>query len=257
MSHNYNASGVTATDLNGQELILDADADTSITADSDDQIDIKISGADDFRFTANSFNVLSGSTLTIDSGATIANSGTASGFGGSSRYAVTYRFRISLGSTSNVYFSDDPDSSANQFYVAKGIAQADPLAVDSDWLSGFEAGPQWQAPRDCTLTQIAATSRLNVNAGCTAMRIHVYKGTPLNNNPATTDIDMELIGSADLDDGAGTPGVLTDAELQFVNDTISSGNEVSAADCILIGFQPIGGTIASSYCSVTLEFTES
>jgi hypothetical protein len=68
-------------DLNGTELILDADADTSITADTDDQIDFKIAGADDFRFTANSFNILSGSTLTVDSGATIANSGTATGFG--------------------------------------------------------------------------------------------------------------------------------------------------------------------------------
>ena len=68
-------------DLNGGKLIIDADNDTSITADTDDQIDIEISGADDFRFTANNFNVLSGSTLTIDSGATITNSGTASGFG--------------------------------------------------------------------------------------------------------------------------------------------------------------------------------
>jgi len=33
-------------DLNGTELILDADADTSITADTDDQIDIKIGGND-------------------------------------------------------------------------------------------------------------------------------------------------------------------------------------------------------------------
>ena len=68
-------------DVNGQELILDADADTSITADTDDQIDFKLSGADDFRMTANNFNVLSGSTLTIDSGASITNSGTATGFG--------------------------------------------------------------------------------------------------------------------------------------------------------------------------------
>ena len=68
------------TDLNGVELALDADGDTTITADTDDQIDIKIGGADDFKFSANAFNVLSGSTLTIDSGATITNSGTASGF---------------------------------------------------------------------------------------------------------------------------------------------------------------------------------
>ena len=69
-------------DINGQKLILDADADTSITSDTDDQIDVEISGADDFRFTANTFTALSGSTIAIASGATIANSGTATGFVG-------------------------------------------------------------------------------------------------------------------------------------------------------------------------------
>jgi hypothetical protein len=69
-------------DVNGLSdgIILDADGDTTISADTDDQIDIKIAGADDFRFSANAMNVLSGSTLTIDSGATITNSGTATGF---------------------------------------------------------------------------------------------------------------------------------------------------------------------------------
>ena len=51
------------TDLNGVELLLDADGDTSITADTDDQIDIKIAGADDFQFTANTFTAQSGSTI--------------------------------------------------------------------------------------------------------------------------------------------------------------------------------------------------
>ena len=50
-------------DMNGTELILDADADTSITADTDDQIDIRIAGADDFTFTANTFTAVSGSTI--------------------------------------------------------------------------------------------------------------------------------------------------------------------------------------------------
>ena len=36
------------SDLNGNELILDADGDTSITADTDDQIDVKIGGTDQF-----------------------------------------------------------------------------------------------------------------------------------------------------------------------------------------------------------------
>ena len=69
------------SDLNGSELILDTDGDTSITADTDDQIDIKVAGADDFQIVANNFKVLSGSTLTIESGGTITNSGTANNFG--------------------------------------------------------------------------------------------------------------------------------------------------------------------------------
>jgi len=68
-------------DIQGNELVLDADADTSIHASTDDQIDFKVAGADDFTMTANAFNVLSGSTLNVNSGATIANSGTATGFG--------------------------------------------------------------------------------------------------------------------------------------------------------------------------------
>ena len=39
-------------DLNGQKLILDADADTSITADTDDQIDIEVAGSDEIKITA-------------------------------------------------------------------------------------------------------------------------------------------------------------------------------------------------------------
>jgi len=53
-------------DVNGvsDAIILDADADTTISADTDDQIDIKIAGADDFQFTANTFTAQSGSTIT-------------------------------------------------------------------------------------------------------------------------------------------------------------------------------------------------
>ena len=53
----------TSFDMNGAELILDADADTSITSDTDDQIDIRIAGADDFQFTANTFTAQTGSTI--------------------------------------------------------------------------------------------------------------------------------------------------------------------------------------------------
>ena len=47
-------------DINGNELILDADADTSITADTDDQIDIKIGGSDVSNFTSDGLKMISG-----------------------------------------------------------------------------------------------------------------------------------------------------------------------------------------------------
>jgi hypothetical protein len=55
-------------DVNGLSdgIILDADADTTISADTDDQIDIKIGGADDFAFKANNFEVQSGSTIDMN-----------------------------------------------------------------------------------------------------------------------------------------------------------------------------------------------
>lgn len=52
-------------DVNGtaDAIILDADADTSISSPADDQIDFEINGADDFTMTPNSFNVLAGSCI--------------------------------------------------------------------------------------------------------------------------------------------------------------------------------------------------
>ena len=72
------AAEFTSKDLNGEQLILDADADTTITADTDDQIDIRIAGADDFQFTANTFTAQSGSTIAAQAltATTIATSST-------------------------------------------------------------------------------------------------------------------------------------------------------------------------------------
>ena len=82
------ATSTESWDVNGAELILDVDGDTSLQANTDDQIDVQIAGADDFRFTANTLSILSGSTLAIDSGATLANSGTLTGFNSNS-FTVT------------------------------------------------------------------------------------------------------------------------------------------------------------------------
>ena len=63
-------------DANGHEIILDAAGDTSITADTHNQIDFKINTADDFQMTANTFTALSGSTIATN---TIAETTAATG----------------------------------------------------------------------------------------------------------------------------------------------------------------------------------
>jgi hypothetical protein len=45
-------------DLNGTKLIIDADADTSITADTDDQIDVEVAGSDKFRLKSTDFDIV-------------------------------------------------------------------------------------------------------------------------------------------------------------------------------------------------------
>jgi len=52
-------------DLNGTELILDADADTSITADTDDQIDIKIAGTDQLTIKDGAISPVSDSDIDL------------------------------------------------------------------------------------------------------------------------------------------------------------------------------------------------
>ena len=74
VTNNGSATGFVtagALDLNGAVLTLDADGNTTITADTNDQIDIAIAGADDFQMTANTFTILSGSTLNTASGGAI------------------------------------------------------------------------------------------------------------------------------------------------------------------------------------------
>ena len=54
----------TSADMNGTELKLDADGDTSITADTDDQIDFKIGGSDVVQMTSTDLKVNNASVAT-------------------------------------------------------------------------------------------------------------------------------------------------------------------------------------------------
>ena len=79
-----------AIDMNGLELILDVDADTSITADTDDQIDIRIAGADDFVFTADKFTAATSSGIVLTKTAATSDEATSAGALTSNNYNISH-----------------------------------------------------------------------------------------------------------------------------------------------------------------------
>ena len=175
-------------DVNGQELILDADADTSITADTDDQIDVKIAGADDFKFTANNFNILSGSTLTVDSGATITNSGTANGFGKHNLLSSG-----TFSSSSNLTFNNSLITSTYNKYVVEFI---DCKMQNDTYLSLYSStdnGSSYQGSSGYQITGAIFEASQSSNALFTR-----------NNNSSS---DMTLIGNAQTVDNAHVFGL--------------------------------------------------
>ena len=89
------------SDLNGAELILDADGDTSITADTDDQIDIKIAGADDFAFKANLFEVQTGSKIDANGTEVLLDADGDSSIRADSDDLI--RFKVASNDTQNLY----------------------------------------------------------------------------------------------------------------------------------------------------------
>ena len=196
-----------SADLNGQEFILDADADTSISADTDDQIDIKIAGADDFQFTANTFTAQSGSTIAAQ--ALTATTITASGI---------VKTDDTTDATSTTDGSLQTDGGLS---VAKDAVIGDDILLKSD-----DAAIQFGADGEITLTH-------RHNDGL----ILKHTGTSSGSRPALafhageTEITSgDVLGKIEFqapDEASGTDAVLIGAEIRAVaEDTFSaSSNE--------------------------------
>ena len=111
-------------DLNGQELILDADADTSITADTDDQIDIKIAGSDKIHIVSTGLGINGTSTINADLHLGAASPHIDIGPAGGNRGKVGFDSNnVFIGSTSgtgevilknNIGSTDGPEASGDE-----------------------------------------------------------------------------------------------------------------------------------------------
>tara|TARA_R100000149_G_scaffold34785_1_gene13332 strand:+ start:22 stop:726 length:705 start_codon:yes stop_codon:yes gene_type:complete len=119
----------------GDIMTCKINADTSnglqLISDTSGEIDIQSGGNTDFSITANNLNVKSGSTLTIDSGGTITNSGTlGSGFKilqtVAASDATLYSLSIANATTDvagSIAYSITPTSSSNKVKIDFFIPQ--------------------------------------------------------------------------------------------------------------------------------------
>lgn len=149
-----NPAVLSTLDLDGNELIIDADADTSLTADTDDQIDIKISGADDFRFVANVFRALAGSSIETDSiGGTTLTTGT---------FAVTLADNqadaLSIAESTNDYIVFATTNSAESVQVKQRLTTTDGVASGTARVVGGRAYSATAASTAIDGTQEAQTA---------------------------------------------------------------------------------------------------
>ena len=203
------------TDLDGKELILDADADTSITADTDDQIDIKIAGADDFQFTANTFTAQSGSTIAAQ--ALTATTVTASGI---------IKTDDTTAATSTTDGSLQTDGGLS---VAADAVIGDDLKLLSD-----SAVLSFGADSDVSLTHVADTALL-LNA---AIRLQfrdsgLYIGSNadgdldiVSDGTAVDSINLESAGGITLDAGTASSGVTYEDDGTAMLSIINSSSDV-------------------------------
>ncbi len=202
-----------ATDLDGGVLTLDADADTTITADTDDQIDIAIAGADDFRFTANTFTALSGSSVVIpDGGLTLGST------------AVT-------STAAELNILDGVTSTAAELNILDGVTST---AAELNILDGVTS----------------TASELNLVDGITAGTVSASKAVIVDSNKDLTGLrnltisgDLTVSGD-DITMGTNTAGNLLIADgTNFNSVAVGSLSEIStvANDDVFLAVDTSGG----------------
>ena len=187
-SRYVNVSGDTMTgalDLDGQELVLDADGDTSITADTDDAIDIRTGGSDRIR---------------IDGDGTFIKGVTSA----QTNAGITPRFQIEGSSSNETALSivrHSADDNAPSIRIGKTRGTGSELVSDNDFvgLIRFFAGDG--TDRESTVADIFCQIDGSTGANDTPGNLQFHT-TADGSNSSTERMRIEedghiLIGQAD------------------------------------------------------------
>ena len=244
-----------AVDLNGVELVLDADADTSITADTDDRIDFKIAGVEHFSFSNSSgdtiikpmvdakdikFQQYDGRTLLdINDGGFIGIANGATGPGTIRIFEDTDNGSTYVGlaagsiGTSLTFTLPTADGSSGQFLKTDGSG-----ALSFDTVS---SAADDLTTGDAAVTLATSAGNITIDAQGNDTDI-IFKGTDSSSDITALTLDMSAAGEAIFNAGikiadAGTIGSASDTDAV----AISSAGQVSfsATNAIKV---PVGTT---------------
>ena len=171
------------------------------TADTDDQIDIKIAGADDFRFTANTFTALAGSSIVVpDSGLTL----------GSTAVTSTAAELNLLDGVSGLVQADLTklaaiDATATELNLIDGGATVGTTTVASgDGVITNDGGTMRVTNIDTFDTYLSATTKTLTNKTLTTPIIAEIDSGSTITLDATTDIILDADGGDIFFKDAGT-----------------------------------------------------
>ena len=268
-----------SVDLNGRELILDADADTSITSDADDRIDIKVAGTDQIQFTDGAILPVTDNDVDLGSalkgfknlhadGSTIlgtinANTVTASSGGFSSVTSTTADIDGgtidggTIGTNSvatdvrvdnlkldgNAITSTDTDGNIDLTPDGTGEVNISKVDIDGGAIDGTTIGGSTAAA--VTGTDVLATDSIGYGAG--------NGGTVTQTTSITTAVTLNAIC-----------GVITCVSNDYSSNQVDSftlnNTFIDATDIIIISFQDghpnltVGASdVANNSCQITIK----
>ena len=244
----------TKLDLNGNNLILDADADTYLDGGTaDDVVDVYVAGAKDWKFGANSINVLSGTTLTIDSGATITNSGTANGFGsadpasadGDTLGTASLEWSdLFLADGGIIKFGNDQDitltHNADTGLTLNGVMVATTVEPSADTAAGDNAAIGYTSAEGLILTGQGSTDDITIKNDADTTILNV----------ATGDTDIE-ISAGNIFFGTANKGVYLGVTSATAANLLDDYEEGTAT----VGLHD-GGDLAINTSMRTLKYTK-
>ena len=247
-------------DMNANELILDLDADTSLHASTDDQIDIKIGGADDFTFTANTFTALAGSSIVTPT-LSVTSSATISG-GAINLAAIDIDGGTDIGAAvvdADLFIIDDGANGTNRKVTAARVktymgAEGGAFSVDNLDIDGSTDIGAAIVDADLFIIDDGAGG---TNRKTAASRLKTYIGGDAGGFPLT---------ALDIDGGTDIGAAIVDADLFIIDDGAGGTNRKvtasriktyigssTAADDLTIGDAAI--TLQTSSGNITIDAT--